>query len=147
MGKLDRLIKSVASLDAEEQKAILKALDVYGDDQPVETVEPVVEEEKVPVVDTPTAAPTPAVVVETPVAAPQGSSNDIFAALQAQLNEVMTELKGLKETKQVLEVEKKEFEEKLAKQPFGLHGKVQTKESSDSTIDVEKMYSQNLKRY
>lgn len=147
MGKLDRLIKSVASLDVEEQKAILHALDVYGDDQPVETVEPVVEEEKVPVEDTPTAAPTPTPVVEPTVTAPQGSSNDIFAALQAQLNEVMTELKGLKETKEVLEVEKKEFEEKLAKQPFGLHGKVQTKDADDSTIDVEKMYSQNLKRY
>lgn len=147
MGKLDRLIKSVASLDVEEQKAILKALDVYEDDQPVETVAPVVEEEQVPVEDTQTAAPTPTPVVEPTVTAPQGSGNDIFAALQAQLNDVMTELKGLKETKEILEVEKQEFEEKLAKQPFGLHGKVQTKDADDSTIDVEKMYSQNLKRY
>lgn len=147
MGKLDRLIKSVASLDVDEQKAILKALDVYEDDQPVVEVEPVVEEEQVPVEDTVTAAPEPTTVEATPTTEPQGGSNDIFAALQAQLNDVMNELKGLKETKEVLEVEKQEFEEKLAKQPFGLHGKVQTKEADDSTLDVEKMYSQNLKRY
>lgn len=147
MGKLDRLIKSVASLDVDEQKAILKALDVYEDDQPVAEVEPVVEEEQVPVEDTVTAAPEPTTVETTPTIEPQGDSANIFAALQAQLNDVMNELKGLKETKEILEVEKQEFEEKQAKQPFGLHGKVQTKEADDSTIDVEKMYSQNLKRY
>lgn len=146
MGKLDRLIKSVASLDVDEQKAILKALDVYEDDQPVLEVEPVVEEEQVPVEDTLTAAPTPTLVETTPTTEPQGGS-DIFAALQAQLNDVMNELKGLKETKEILEVKEQELEEKVAKQPFGLHGKVQTKDTDDSTLDVEKMYSQNLKRY
>jgi chromosome segregation ATPase len=150
MGKLDRLIKSVASLDVDEQKAILKALDVYEDETPVVTPEveaPEAEVEKEePTVATPQAQPK--VVTETVTEPTKQASDNLFGALQAQLDEVLKEVKGLKEAKEVLESEKKELEEKVTKQPFGLHGKVQTKDTAeDGSFDVEKLYSQNLKRY
>jgi hypothetical protein len=148
MGKLDRLIKSVASLDVDEQKAILKALDVYGEDTPVVTPEveaPEVKKEE-PIVATPQAQPK--VVTETVTEPTIQGSDNLFAALQEQLNQVLTEVKGLREAKEVLETEKKQLEDKVTKQPFGLHGKVQTKDSAeDAAFDVEKLYSQNLKRY
>jgi DNA-directed RNA polymerase subunit H (RpoH/RPB5) len=148
MGKLDRLIKSVAALNEDEQKAIFKAMDVYGDDTPVVTpeVEAQEAEKEEPTVATPQAQPQ--VVTETVTEPTIQASDNLFDALQAQLSEVLKEVRGLKEAKDVLESEKKELEEKVTKQPFGLHGKVQTKDTAeDSSFDVEKLYSQNLKRY
>ena len=148
MGKLDRLIKSVAALNEDEQKAIFKAMDVYEDDTPVVTpeVEAQEAEKEEPTVATPQAQPQ--VVTETVTEPTIQASDNLFDALQAQLNEVLKEVRGLKEAKEVLESEKKELEEKVTKQPFGLHGKVQTKDTAeDASFDVEKLYSQNLKRY
>jgi hypothetical protein len=147
MGKLDRLIKSVASLDVDEQKAILKALDVYEEETPVVEPEPAEQVEETPE-EAPAAVVESAKTTDTVTEPTEQGSDNLFGALQAQLNDVLTELKGLKEAKEVLESEKKELEEKVTKQPFGLHGKVQTKETAeDAAFDVEKLYSQNLKRY
>ena len=148
MGKLDRLIKSVAALNEDEQKAIFKAMDVYEDDTPVVTpeVEAQEAEKEEPTEATPQAQPQ--VVTETVTEPTIQASDNLFDALQAQLSEVLKEVRGLKEAKEVLESEKKELEEKVTKQPFGLHGKVQTKDTAeDASFDVEKLYSQNLKRY
>ena len=148
MGKLDRLIKSVAALNEDEQKAIFKAMDVYGDDTPVVTpeVEAQEAEKEEPTVATPQAQPQ--VVTETVTEPTIQASDNLFDALQAQMNEVLKEVRGLRDAKEVLESEKKELEEKVTKQPFGLHGKVQTKDTAeDASFDVEKLYSQNLKRY
>lgn len=144
--KLDKLIKSVAALDVEEQKAILRALDVYEETEVVEQPEAQVEEEQV--AEEPKVEAQPQVQTTPEVTEPTGQASDnLFAALQAQLDAVLAEVKGLKEQKEVLESEKKELEEKQAKQPFGIHGKVQTKDTPDVEFDVEKMYQQNLKRY
>jgi flagellar motility protein MotE (MotC chaperone) len=146
--KLDKLVKSIASLDETERKTILNSL--VSEEEAAAIVEPEVEateEEKV--VEEPQVTAQPEVKTAAPVTEPaKQGSDDLFGALQAQLNEVLTELKGLKEAKEVLESEKKELEEKVTKQPFGLHGKVQTKDTAeDGSFDVEKLYSQNLKRY
>ena len=146
--KLDKLVKSIASLDETERKTILNSL--VSEEEAAAIVESAVEateEEKV--VEEPQVTAQPEVKTAAPVTEPaKQGSDDLFGALQAQLDEVLTELKGLKEAKEVLESEKKELEEKVTKQPFGLHGKVQTKDAAeDSSFDVEKLYSQNLKRY
>jgi flagellar motility protein MotE (MotC chaperone) len=146
--KLDKLVKSIASLDENERKTILNSLVSEEEAAAIVEEKQVEAKEEKKVVDEPVVA-QPEVTTAAPVTEPTGQgSNDLFGALQAQLNEVLTELKGLKEQKEVLESEKKELEEKVTKQPFGLHGKVQTKETDDSaSLDVEKMYSSNLKRY
>ena len=146
--KLDKLVKSIASLDETERKTILNSL--VSEEEVAALVEEQVEaQEEEKVVEEPTIAAQPEVTTEAPVTEPaKQGSDDLFGALQVQLNEVLTELKGLKEQKEVLESEKKELEEKVTKQPFGLHGKVQTKDADESgSLDVEKMYSQNLKSY
>jgi hypothetical protein len=141
--KLDKLVKSIATLDESERKAILQTL--VSEEETVVAEEPAVEAEEEKVVE-PAAQPE---VKTAPVTEPtKQASDDIFGALQAQLDAVLAEVKGLKEQKEALESEKKQLDEEKAKQPFGLHGKVQTKDTEDSTsLDVEKMYSQNLKRY
>lgn len=141
--KLDKLVKSIASLEESERRTILETLVSENEQIVVEQVE-AQEEEKAQEV-APVAQPE---VVQPVVTEPtvQGSDN-MFAALQAQLDAVLSEVKGLKEQKEALESEKKELEEKVTKQPFGIHGKVQTKDTPDVEFDVEKMYQQNLKRY
>lgn len=146
--KLDKLVKSIASLDETERKTILNSL--VSEEEAAAIEEAVVEaKEEEKAVDEPKVETQPEAKTAAPVTEPtKQASDDLFGALQAQLNEVLTELKGLKEAKEVLESEKKELEEKVTKQPFGLHGKVQTKEAAeDAAFDVEKLYSQNLKRY
>lgn len=141
--KLDKLVKSIASLEESERRVILETLVNENEQTVVE--EPEAQEEEKAEVAAPVAQPE---VVQPEVTEPtkQGSDN-MFAALQAQLDAVLAEVKGLKEQKEVLESEKKELEEKQAKQPFGIHGKVQTQDTPDVEFDVEKMYQQNLKRY
>lgn len=141
--KLDKLVKSIASLEESERRTILETLVSENEQIVVEQVEAQEEEkaqEAAPVAQPEVVQP---VVTEPTV---QGSDN-MFAALQAQLDAVLSEVKGLKEQKEALESEKKELEEKVTKQPFGIHGKVQTKDTPDVEFDVEKMYQQNLKRY
>lgn len=147
--KLDKLVKSIASLDENERKTILNSLVSEEEAAAIVEEKQVEAQEEEKVVDEPEVVAQPEVKTEAPVTEPtKQGSDDLFGALQAQLNDVLTELKGLKEQKEVLESEKKELEEKVTKQPFGLHGKVQTKDADESgSLDVEKMYSQNLKRY
>lgn len=144
--KLDKLVKSIASLDESERRTILETLvseeDVPGLQPEVEAK----EEEKV--VEEPQVEAQPEVKQPEVTEPTKQASDDIFGALQAQLDAVLAEVKGLKEQKEALESEKKELEEKVTKQPFGLHGKVQTKDTEDAEVfDVEKMYQKNLKRY
>ena len=147
--KLDKLVKSIASLDENERKTILNSLVSEEEAAAIVEEKQVEAKEEEKVVDEPEVVAQPETKTAAPVTEPtKQGSDDLFGALQAQLNEVLTELKGLKEQKEVLESEKKELEEKVTKQPFGLHGKVQTKDTDDSaSLDVEKMYSQTLKRY
>lgn len=147
--KLDKLVKSIASLDENERKTILNSLVSEEEAAAIVEEQQVEAQEEEKVVDEPEVVAQPETKTEAPVTEPtKQASDDLFGALQAQLNDVLTELKGLKEQKEVLESEKKELEEKVTKQPFGLHGKVQTKDADESgSLDVEKMYSQNLKRY
>lgn len=143
--KLDKLVKSIASLEESERRTILETLVNENEQIVVEEPEVVAQEEEKAQEAAPVAQPE---VVQPEVTEPtvQGSDN-MFAALQAQLDAVLAEVKGLKEQKEALESEKKELEEKQAKQPFGIHGKVQTQDTPDVEFDVEKMYQQNLKRY
>ena len=143
--KLDKLVKSIASLEESERRTILETLVNENEQVVVEEPEVQAQEEEKAEVAAPVAQPE---VVQPEVTEPtvQGSDN-MFAALQAQLDAVLTEVKGLKEQKEALESEKKELEEKVTKQPFGIHGKVQTQDTPDVEFDVEKMYQQNLKRY
>ena len=143
--KLDKLVKSIASLEESERRTILETLVSENEQIVVEQPEEEAQEEEKAEEVAPVAQPE---VVQPEVAEPtvQGSDN-MFAALQAQLDAVLSEVKGLKEQKEALESEKKELEEKVTKQPFGIHGKVQTKDTPDVEFDVEKMYQQNLKRY
>lgn len=142
--KLDKLVKSIASLDESERRTILETL-VSEEDVVVPEVE-AQEEEKV--VEEPKTVAQPEVKQPEVTEPTKQASDDIFGALQAQLDAVLAEVKGLKEQKEALESEKKELEDKVTKQPFGLHGKVQTKDTEDADIyDVEKLYQKNLKRY
>lgn len=143
--KLDKLVKSIASLEESERRTILETLVNENDHILVEEPEVEAQEEEKAEVEAPVAQPE---VVQPEVIEPtvQGS-DDMFATLQAQLDAVLSEVKGLKEQKEALESEKKELEEKVTKQPFGIHGKVQTQDTPDVEFDVEKMYQQNLKRY
>ena len=143
--KLDKLVKSIASLEESERRTILETLVSENEQIVVEQPEEEAQEEEKAEEVAPVAQPE---VVQPEVTEPtvQGSDN-MFAALQAQLDAVLSEVKGLKEQKEALESEKKELEEKVTKQPFGIHGKVQTKDTPDVEFDVEKMYQQNLKRY
>lgn len=143
--KLDKLVKSIASLEESERRTILETLVSENEQIVVEETKVEAQEEEKAEVTAPVAQPE---VVQPEVTEPtvQGSDN-MFAALQAQLDAVLAEVKGLKEQKEALESEKKELEEKVTKQPFGIHGKVQTQDTPDVEFDVEKMYQQNLKRY
>ena len=143
--KLDKLVKSIASLEESERRTILETLVNENEQIVVEEPEVQAQEEEKAQEAAPVAQPE---VVQPEVTEPtvQGSDN-MFAALQAQLDAVLTEVKGLKEQKEALEFEKKELEEKVTKQPFGIHGKVQTQDTPDVEFDIEKMYQQNLKRY
>lgn len=143
--KLDKLVKSIASLEESERRTILETLVNENEQIVVEEPEVQAQEEEKAEEAAPVAQPE---VVQPEVTEPtvQGSDS-MFATLQAQLDAVLAEVKGLKEQKEVLESEKKELEEKVTKQPFGIHGKVQTQDTPDVEFDVEKMYQQNLKRY
>jgi succinate dehydrogenase/fumarate reductase flavoprotein subunit len=146
--KLDKLVKSIASLDENERKTILNSLVSEEEAAAIVEEKQVEAKEEKKVVDEPVVAQPETKTAASVTEPTKQGSDDLFGALQAQLNDVLTELKGLKEQKEVLESEKKELEEKVTKQPFGLHGKVQTKDTDDSaSLDIEKMYSQTLKRY